>query len=158
MHGETTLPVAFAGFVREATLILYTFGRREQAQAAFNIMRARTPGATGVSGLEEFVSVNIDRALKNANRERVVVYTEGFFYQGFLWLAAGDVDKAAASDEMARRHWDSYVSAKPPESLRQLALPALDDVRRHAYGRALIDLPPALAQKLRDAAGEGGQE
>jgi len=150
---ETSVLDAYRGFLRDSTLLLHAFGRRDAAQANLDLLRRRFPGAGDPGDIERFVAANMDRAMGRATRERVIAFSEGFFYQSFVLAAAGQRDRAAAARTLAGRYFDSYVSDKPPEVLEKLGLPDAGDVRRHARSRAIGDLPPELAAKL-----AGGEE
>jgi hypothetical protein len=145
---EKSVQTAYRNFLRDSTLLLYTFGGRDLAQANLDLLCRRFPNTAESTAIEPFVSANIDVALRRATRERLIAFTEGFFYQEFVWRATGDGARSAAAEAMARRCWNEYLKDKPAEVLAKLGLPDIEQVRLHARRRASRDLPPSLSSSL----------
>jgi hypothetical protein len=150
---EKTVLAAYRGFLRDSTLLLYAFGRRDEARANLELLLKRFPDSGDPGEIDKFAAANIGRAMGRAARNRIVAFTEGFFYQGFVLAATGESGKAAAAHSMAGQYWNACVSGKPPETLEKLGLPNIEEVRRNARSRAIEDLPPELAARI--AGGEG---
>jgi len=155
---EKSVLAAYRNFLRDSALLLYTFGRREEAQANLDRLRKRFPDPADPPGIDAFVSANIEGAMVRATRERVVAFAEGFFYQAFVRAAAGEDGKAASAEAMARGYWDAYVTGKPVEVLDRLGLPEIEDVRDRARARAMRDITTAESGKISEktVSDEGG--
>lgn len=133
-----TVKTAHLNFMREATVICYTFNRLPDARRLYDDLRARYPEAVGGRSFETFVQ---DTYLERNQRLGLIdarAIVEGALFQSEFWRSIGDEDRAAGFLRLARATWERHQqrASASPDLLERIGLPPFEDIRRTAAQRA----------------------
>ncbi|MFO7870187.1 MAG: hypothetical protein R6V03_02005 [Kiritimatiellia bacterium] len=139
---------SYLSFVRNAVIMLYTFNREEEARRLFRSASAGTDAAGMGSDFEAYIARSMEGPLSKMPKDKVVAIAEGYMYRSFIRLAAGDRDRAAGLEKLAKLKWNEYLADKSPETVVRLGLPAFAEIRRRALDRARSELPETLRRQL----------
>ena len=139
--------LAYANFLAEAVLVLYSYGKMPQARELYKQLIARYPNPAGDPGFDEFVTACLAGNLAETPGESVSALVEGFLTQSFLSQARGDAAGAAEAAGMAQKIWEQFMQSRVSADHRQrTGLPPLEEMQRAAWERAQSDLPAAQRQ------------
>lgn len=135
--GEATVKVAHANFLKEAINNLYLFHHNEEAATWLGELKQRYPEVVGTNTLDNFVAANLAENMDALAPDEAIAQIEGTAYQSAFWLVAGDPERAAGLDQLARRIWQRYMDKRNDPLFRErTGLPPYDDLRRQAFVRA----------------------
>jgi hypothetical protein len=135
--GEDTIKIAHANFLKEAINNLYLFHRNQEAGTWFEELKQRYPGAAGTNTLDHFVAASLAENTDALASDEAIAQIEGTAYQSAFWLVAGDPDRAAGLDQLARRIWQRYMDKRDDPLFRErTGLPSYEEIRRLAFTRA----------------------
>ena len=135
--GEDTIKIAHANFLKEAINNLYLFHRNQEAGTWFEELKQRYPGAAGTNTFDHFVAASLAENTDALASDEAIAQIEGTAYQSAFWLVAGDPDRAAGLDQLARRIWQRYMDKRDDPLFRErTGLPPYEEIRRLAFTRA----------------------
>ena len=134
---DGTLMNARANFLREAVVILYSFNRDAEAQHLWGELRTRHPDAAPEPDFQRFVHQEYTQRQERLTTADAQAIIEGALFQSVFWSVAGDRERAAGFDHLARITWERFQAriGADPEQQARIGLPPLDDLRRIARDR-----------------------
>ncbi len=139
--GQDTIRVAYANFLRQATLLMYMYNRKNEAEALYRRFRKDFPNEDGAGGLEPFVYREFSEAAQDLSQRDALLLIEGAAYQSHVWESLGDPARATGFADLARLCWRRYMEPLTDEEVRQrTGLPPFDEIDKQAEKRAIDDL------------------
>lgn len=139
-HDDRTFHEAYANFMGEAVMTLFTFNRRAAARELYGRMLARYPWPGAPASAEDFIYQNLVRALQQERGSTTTALVESFLFQAFIQFAEGEEERAAGFHALAKLLWHQHMKDLSEELVRTSGLPPLEDLRRTAFERALMEV------------------
>ncbi len=148
-----SIRTAHANFLQEAISTLYLFHRNQEAAARLAELSERYPATVATNNLELFVTANLTANADALAPAEATAQIEGMAYQSAFWLIAGDGERAAGLDQLARRIWQRYMDKRnDPQYRERTGLPPYEELRRQAFARARSSAQSDAARARLDAA------
>jgi hypothetical protein len=149
---QDTIKTAHQNFLREAMILLYSYHRVPEAQAAFEELKRRYPADDTGPGFEAYIFRAFSAAMQDLTDRDTVAMIEGAAYQSLYWLALGDAERATGFDQLARLCWKQYMAERlSPELRKRTGLPPYEDIRARARERVRETLTNAATRaRLQD--------
>lgn len=133
---------AYANFLSEAVLILYTYNRIKQAKELFAILSKKYPGPETELGFDSFVTRCFTANIRGTSREDAMALVEGLMFQSYFWFALDDKERSIGFERLSQLAWQQYMNSRVSEDHRmRTGLPPLAVIRRLAFQRALDEIP-----------------
>ena len=150
---EDTIKTAHANFLKDAISTLYLYHRNQDAGARLKELAERYPAAVKTNNLDLFVADALAANTDRLEPHEATAQIEGMAYQSAFWLIAGDAERAAGLDQLARRIWQRYMDQRTtPEARERSGLPPYEEIRRQAFARARATAQSDTARTALDAA------
>ena len=140
-NDDPTFQTAYANFLGEAIMLLFTFNRRKSAQDLYNRLRERYPWPDAPASVEDYLYQSIVRTLRQTPGSTTTALVEGCFFQAFIQFAAGEEERAAGFHALGKMLWHEYMKDMSEELIPTAGLPPIEDLRRTAFERAIKELP-----------------
>jgi hypothetical protein len=139
---EATMKAAYANFLAEAIVALFTYNRVEESRAIFEELEKADPSRTAGKDFEEFVYAGFLEDVEGKGPEALSLI-ESAFSQSFQWQAIGDEDRAAGYDRLARLLWARYMKPRmnDPEWKERTGLPPIEEIQKSARQKTLEAMP-----------------
>jgi len=135
--GNSSIKTAYANFLREAVLIMYSQGHPQSAKELFDVLAAEYADQGTAAGFRPFLYALITEQMVDTSPRSIIVLLEGALFQSYFWLAMGDDERAAAYRQMAtlcrQQYMKQYNSAEQQE---RMAVPPLQQLQQQAMERA----------------------
>ncbi len=124
-------------FLRETVVLLYMYGRAEQARGLLPRLRAIDPETDPSATLEQLVFSIYTGQGEQLSTETAYASVESALYQSLLWQAMGDAEKARGYDQLARLVWQRYMAPRMdrPDFKQRTGLPPIEEIRESARQR-----------------------
>ncbi|MBN1673745.1 MAG: hypothetical protein JXR37_22045 [Kiritimatiellae bacterium] len=149
-HDTPAVRTAYANFLQQAVLVVFSFNRPRQARELFERLRTRFPDTARTDIFERFVYAALKEALRDAPAAETAALVEGHYYQSYFWLAVGREDRAGGYEQLAVLIWTEYMRGLPADARERAGLPPLPTLRAQALRRAARELPaPGLRERLK---------
>ncbi|HMP73333.1 MAG TPA: hypothetical protein PKE55_08740 [Kiritimatiellia bacterium] len=128
---------AYVNFLIDAAYIFYTYNRQRDAQRMFDLLAQFRPDLTTGLTMEQFVYQSFAGQLDSLDDYEALAAVEGALVQSLFWETAGDPERAAGFDRLARNLWTRYMTPRlHQQALRErTGLPPLEDIRAMAARR-----------------------
>lgn len=150
---EVSIKNAHANFLKEAIDNLYLFHRNQEAGARLSELAERYPETVKTNNLDQFVAGNLAEISGLLAPDEAMAQIEGTAYQSAFWLVAGDGERAAGLDQLARRIWQHYMEKRTDPLYRErTGLPPYEEIRRQAFARARATAQSDAGRARLDAA------
>lgn len=147
-----SIRTAHANFLKEAISTLYLFHRNQEAAARLAELFERYPAVVASTNLDQFVAADLATSADALAPDEATAQIEGMAYQSAFWLVAGDGERAAGLDQLARRIWQRYMEKRnDPQYRTRTGLPPYEDLRRQAFARARAAAQSDAARARLDA-------
>lgn len=154
-----TFRTAHRFFLVEAVMALYIGHRTAEAREVFDDLVRRYPGDDVKDGLESFVYRTFAADLKELNDMDAQNYVEGLLAQSLFWQAAGDTDRAAGFEQLARLCWKNFMALRQdPEFRDRTGLPPLPTLRQLALQKLKEQWPDRPGIQRLILKEDGGQK
>lgn len=141
--GEPTLPLSYANFLGEATVILFAYGRIAEARALYQRLLERDPGSDTSLSFEDFMLQSLHLAIAETPLRDATALIEGFLVQSYVRAARGEEDLAAAFEGLAGLVWTRLVETSgttgTADQWQRAGLAPLEEMRCQAYRRASLE-------------------
>ena len=147
-HTEQIMKAGYENFLVDAVVLLYTFGKRSTAREYMAKGKDRY-GKRFAKPLDRFVLDELAQDLEAATSAQGHAAVQGYLLQMCNSLAIGDVERASAFDDLARRIWLKYMDQIGKTTRERRGLPPYKTMKRNTVERCLQIFPPALEQNLR---------
>lgn len=98
---ETTIQTAYRNFLSDAMTVFFLYNRRSEAQAVLDKLRAEFPATAYPEDLEQAVMGDLLAEMEQSSLRQAVAMIEGFFFQGAVFRALGESERADALDRLA---------------------------------------------------------
>jgi hypothetical protein len=148
-----SIRTAHANFLKDAIGTLYLFHRNQEAAARLAELSERYPGNVTTNNLDLFVANDMAANADAFTAHEATAQIEGMAYQSAFWLIAGDGERAAGFEQLARRIWQRYMDKRSdPQYRERTGLPPYEELRRQAFTRARAAAQGDAARARLDAA------
>ena len=148
----TVIKGAHQNFLSDAILVLYTFGRREEAARLLADSR-KLYGARFRRNIDDFALATLAVDMNQANYEQGLSTIQGYLYNAWYAFAIGDSERATGFETIASKLWQRFQSSVTPVAQKRRSLPPLDTLKANTIKEALKNMPPQLAANLQAALG-----
>ena len=127
----------FRHFLREAIVLLYMYGRADQARGLLPRLRSMDPDISPSATLEQIVFSIYAGQGDQLTTETAYASVESSFYQSLFWQAMGDAEKAHGYDQLARLVWQRFMAPRMdrPDLKQRTGLPPIEEIRESARQR-----------------------
>ncbi len=143
---EDSIKSAYRNFLESAILILYTYNRLGEAGQCYQKW-CELAGQKQSEPLAQFAYTKLTEEMTSLSPPEALAYVQGLYFQSYRWLAIGEDERAAGLSQLGRLCWERYQEKHAgQEQQERVGLPALDEVRRQAWQRALASLHGAEAR------------
>lgn len=131
---------AYANFLEDAMTLFFIYGRRDDARACFDELQTRFPDRTAGESLQTAVLGNLMARMDQVSLGDVAALIEGFFFQGAVYRAMGETERAGALDGLARFLWQRAETRFGGHEAT--AMPPVGELQRQAIERARATYGP----------------
>lgn len=144
--GISSFPSAREGFMKDAIMFLYNYGKFAKAQEYFDILKKDRPDMK-FGTLEEFAMKRIMEEIKDSSYKKMMDLIDGRLKQSFVYVIFGDDDAAIANEKIAKamyaRHQKEYADVP------RLLLPPYAKIKREVVDKLINESSPEIAEILR---------
>jgi len=134
--GDKTVEGSYANFMRDAAVLLYGYGRIEEARGVYRDLKRHGWTTAEESSFRGFIYSSAVHSLRNLSSRNVAGVVEGALFQAYLWRSMGDEQMAEGFDRLAELCWREYMRSHAAGGLRERnGLPPLQSMRRSAIER-----------------------
>lgn len=140
-YDDPTFHNAYANFLGEAVMILFTFNRQKSANELYSMLCERYPWPDAPASVEDYVYQNMVRDMDKISGSTAAALVEGCFFQAFFQFAAGEEERAAGFHALGKLLWHQYMKDLKAELIPTAGLPPIENLRRTAFERALNEVP-----------------
>ena len=147
--------VAHQNFLSDAILVLYTFGRRDEAARLLADTR-KLYGGRFRRNIDDFALSTLAVDMNGASYEQGVSAVQGYLHNAWYSLAIGDNERAAGFEAIATKLWQRFQTSIHPVAQKRRSLPPLETLRATTLKESIKNLPPLLGANLQAALGQTG--
>jgi hypothetical protein len=140
-HGDKVVRPAFMNYMVDATVSLYKFGQKRQAEQYFTDAR-KLFGERFSGSLDEFVLRELGADMRSPSYNKAQSTVEAYIEQMCLNLAIGETEQAAFYDIIAGKLHAKYQEFAGESTKARRWLPPYDDMKRTYINGPLITRMP----------------
>lgn len=142
--GNESIETAYANFMREAVLVLYTYNRIDEAQRLFQTLRTKYAAHAPEPDFERFVRDQFLARQQQLTPDDARALVEGALFQSVFWQTLGDTERATGFAQLARLTWERFQErlAASPDAQARMSLPPLDQLLQLARERVAAEMAP----------------
>ena len=148
----TVIKGAHQNFLSDAILVLYTFGRREEAARLLADTR-KLYGGRFRRNIDDYALATLAVDMNAASYEQGISAIQGYLYNAWYAFAIGDSERAAGFEAIATKLWQRFQSRIVPAAQKRRSLPPLETLKTNTINESLKNMPPQLAANLQAALG-----
>lgn len=133
-----SLPIRMSGFhfLAEAAMLLYCYGRVEEASKMFERLAGAVPDFPPGLDVENFVEEAMTLDPADISRDIAMAMVEGFMFQALAQAELGNESRARELEHRAAQYWQDYMDSRVSrDHLRRTGLPPLPVIRDLARER-----------------------
>jgi len=142
-YGRDAVGAAYANFLREACLILYSYNNVDTARSLFSELKTRFPEHAGPAGFERYVTDALTAELREGAPRDAAARAEACFYQSYFWFALGDRDRARGYERLGELVWRRHRTERPAPA----GAYTLRAIKNQARQRALAQFASPVPRK-----------
>lgn len=125
---------SYRNFLSEAVMIMFAYGRMDEARSLFEAWRERSGEEAAYDNLQAFVDAWPEQALPYTRRDVDVALIHGALAQAAEAERAGRIEEAEALKRRAETYWDAYTKDhQQKDLLRRMGLPPLEVLEQTAH-------------------------
>ena len=149
---KDSLEVGHLNYLRAAVRMLTLFNRTSEAQKYFDLLKKRRPRDFGaIPDIQEFTLREFSKDIAEGSGQKDTYnFIMGTLHRLYLYLAVGEADQAAGSDQFAKWVYDRYMAKWADKPSRHL--PPFATMKKTMLDLCLKEFPPALRDRLQEQA------
>lgn len=153
---QSSFRSAKLNFMKDAIVLLYSYGRFSKAKEYYAKLRKEEPGKYR-SSFMAFLRKEWSEDMKDSSVKEATSIIGGLIYSGLGFMVNGDMEKAVEHENLAKYLYSNYQKANADVKER-VGLAPYKTLRNGIIQNALQTFPPLMAQILRNKIKEDKQE
>jgi hypothetical protein len=124
-------------FLSESAILLYLYNRMPEAREVFARLKELNPEIDPAIDMVEYIFQAFTKKGLNMSQDEAYAAVESALVQSLQWGVAGDAERAAGYDQMARMIWNRYMAPRldRPDLRQRTGLPPIDEIYTQARRR-----------------------
>lgn len=144
---QSSFRSAKLNFMKDAVVLLYSYGRFSKAKAYYKKLRKEEPGKYRRSFMS-FLKKEWSEDMKDAAVKQATSIIGGLIYSSLGFMVNGDIEKAVEHENLAKYLYKTYQKANADVKER-IGLAPYKTLKAGMIRNALQTFPPLMAQILR---------
>jgi hypothetical protein len=128
----SSFPSAREGFMKDAIMLLYNYGRFSKAEEYFKMLQKDRP-EMDYGTLETFALKRTMDEIKDASYKKMMDLIDSRLHQSFFYVIMGDDDAAIANEKIAKAMYAKHQ--KDHFDVPRLRLPAYSKIKKEALDK-----------------------
>ncbi len=146
--GVSTFWASKENFLKDAIVLLYSFGQYTKAGELFQTLGKEYPNPAYKGDLDQFVIGQWMEDVKDATYKQAHGLINAMLYQSCVMAAYGEADAADSQMKLARLIYKKYeISYKA--SVNRVGMPPFDKIKAEITRNCLATFPPSMVKLLK---------